>query len=277
MFRSYEPGRDDYVTLIANYLPLQDAYGGPNYFTLDPRRALRHPHRQQRRRRRGPDLPVPVHATACATSRSRSAAQTVSIPLINAGPIVGGAGRPRRPQRARDLHVWRGPRRRDHRRSAADHQRRRPAATRFDKPVDNIGTKTIPDYDAYADQFIYDIDIPGCGDAPAACSSASARSPSRSTSARSSTWSTSRTRSATRATASPIELADKNVTSIALEVPVACLTDGNEPVIGGWTTAPLPRNARAQHDPDVRRARPTHSRRAACRCRASACRWSTRW
>ena len=36
MFRSYEPGRGDYVTLIANYLPLQDPYGGPNYFTLDP-------------------------------------------------------------------------------------------------------------------------------------------------------------------------------------------------------------------------------------------------
>ena len=36
MFRSYEPGRSDYVTLIANYQPLQDAYGGPNYFALDP-------------------------------------------------------------------------------------------------------------------------------------------------------------------------------------------------------------------------------------------------
>ena len=37
MFRSYETGRAGYVTLIANYLPLQDAYGGPNYFTLDPK------------------------------------------------------------------------------------------------------------------------------------------------------------------------------------------------------------------------------------------------
>ena len=36
MFRSYEPGREGYVTLIANYLPLQAPYGGPNYFTLDP-------------------------------------------------------------------------------------------------------------------------------------------------------------------------------------------------------------------------------------------------
>ena len=36
LFRSYEPGREGYVTIIANYLPLQDPYGGPNYFKLDP-------------------------------------------------------------------------------------------------------------------------------------------------------------------------------------------------------------------------------------------------
>ena len=36
MFNSYEAGKAANVTLIANYLPLQDAYGGPNYFSLDP-------------------------------------------------------------------------------------------------------------------------------------------------------------------------------------------------------------------------------------------------
>ena len=36
MFNSYEPGREGYVTIVANYIPLEDAYGGPNYFTLDP-------------------------------------------------------------------------------------------------------------------------------------------------------------------------------------------------------------------------------------------------
>src|SRR5262245_26938096 len=35
LFNSYEPGRDGYVTVIADYVPLQDAYGGPNYFALD--------------------------------------------------------------------------------------------------------------------------------------------------------------------------------------------------------------------------------------------------
>ena len=36
MFKSYEPGREGYVTVIANYQPLQDPGGGPNYFTMDP-------------------------------------------------------------------------------------------------------------------------------------------------------------------------------------------------------------------------------------------------
>src|SRR4030095_5328335 len=36
MFRSYEAGREGFVTLVGDYLPLQDPYGGPNYFTLDP-------------------------------------------------------------------------------------------------------------------------------------------------------------------------------------------------------------------------------------------------
>ena len=35
VFNSYEPGKEDYVTLLANYQPVQAAYGGPNYFTLD--------------------------------------------------------------------------------------------------------------------------------------------------------------------------------------------------------------------------------------------------
>src|SRR5580693_3277906 len=35
MFRSYEPGRSGFVTMIANYIPLQDPEGGPNFFNLD--------------------------------------------------------------------------------------------------------------------------------------------------------------------------------------------------------------------------------------------------
>src|SRR5688572_31484810 len=35
MFRSYEPGRAGFVTLLANYQPLQDPAGGPNFFMFD--------------------------------------------------------------------------------------------------------------------------------------------------------------------------------------------------------------------------------------------------
>src|SRR5205085_10017203 len=35
----------------------------------------------------------------------------------------------------------------------------------------------------------------------------------------------------------PNVLADKNVTTLALEVPADCLTKGDSPIIGGWTTA----------------------------------------
>src|SRR5215204_5061152 len=35
MFRSYEPGRSNFVTFLANYIGLEDAYGGPNFFDLE--------------------------------------------------------------------------------------------------------------------------------------------------------------------------------------------------------------------------------------------------
>ena len=35
------------------------------------------------------------------------------------------------------------------------------------------------------------------------------------------------------------DLEGKNISTIAMEVPIACLTAGNEPVIGAWTTASL--------------------------------------
>ncbi|HYF17270.1 MAG TPA: DUF4331 family protein, partial [Ramlibacter sp.] len=32
MFRSYETGRQDFVTILANYQPFQDPQGGPNFY-----------------------------------------------------------------------------------------------------------------------------------------------------------------------------------------------------------------------------------------------------
>ena len=94
MFRSYEGvaadgsgGRSDYVTLIANYLPLQDPYGGPNYFMLDPN-ALYEIHIdnngdaaedltfQFRFNNKLNDVSLPIGG------------KSVAIPLIQAGPVA---------------------------------------------------------------------------------------------------------------------------------------------------------------------------------------------
>ena len=36
MFRSYETGRQNFVTILANYQPFQDPQGGPNFAMFDP-------------------------------------------------------------------------------------------------------------------------------------------------------------------------------------------------------------------------------------------------
>src|SRR5271155_2272866 len=36
MFNSYESDRSGYVTIVADYQPLEDPFAGPNYYTMDP-------------------------------------------------------------------------------------------------------------------------------------------------------------------------------------------------------------------------------------------------
>src|SRR5688500_7305859 len=35
LFRSYAPGREGFVTMIANFIPFQDPQGGPNFYQFD--------------------------------------------------------------------------------------------------------------------------------------------------------------------------------------------------------------------------------------------------
>ena len=53
---------------------------------------------------------------------------------------------------------------------------------------------------------------------------------------------------------------DKNVTSLIIEVPTDCLTEGNSGVIGGWTTALLPRDRTLLDDPTYDEPATTSSR-----------------
>ena len=109
--------------------------------------------------------------------------------------------------------------------------------SKFYKPTDNIGNKSIADYAGYAAHFVYEVHIPDCA------------LPGRVFVGQrkdgfvvnlGEIFDLVNTNPAGPRDGEPNTLADKNVTSIALEVPINCLTHGKDPVIGAWTTASLP-------------------------------------
>jgi hypothetical protein len=249
MFRSYEAGREGYVTLIANYVPLQDAYGGPNYFALDPDARYRiHIDNtgdgveditfQFRASQLLKDLKVPVGG------------QQVSVPLINIGPISGAPGN-RSPnlnvQESYTLLVTRGPLSHSNGSAYATNPN---GTRRFGKPADNIGEKSIPDYAAYAANFVWDVEIPGCSGNDQGRVFVGQRKESFAVNLGEIFDLVNIENPLGPRDAEPNILADKNVTSFILEVPIGCLTrNAQNPVIGGWTTAALPRNRTLKNNP----------------------------
>ena len=233
MFNSYEPGREGFVTLVANYLPLQDAYGGPNYFTLASDALY--------------EIHVDNNADAAeditfqfrfSTERKGVAlsigGESVAVPLANVGAV--GPGRMDNSQlnvvESYTVDIVRGDRRSGTRESiiaSVD------GAARFMKPVDNIGNKSLPDYESYADSHIYDVMIPGCGNGRVFVGQRKEGFVVN----LGDTFDLINTNPLGPVDGEDNTLEDKNVTSLALEVPIDCLTSGDESVIGGWTTASL--------------------------------------
>ncbi|MBC8058083.1 MAG: DUF4331 domain-containing protein [Rhizobiales bacterium] len=236
LFASYESGRADYVTLIANYQPLQDAYGGPNYFKMDPN-ALYEIHIDNNGDAKE-DLTFQFKfQNAFKAIALPIGNQMVPIPLTQAGQVSSPNAAALNVNEKFTLNVVRGDRRTG---TVAAVTNAAGGSPTFDKPSDNIGVKTIPDYAGYAAQHIYTVNIPGCAmpakvfvgqrqeafavnlgvifdlvNAPVAVITdptlinAAARN----------------------------SIQDKNITTLALEVHKSCLTQGSEPVIGGWTSA----------------------------------------
>ncbi|HVE51524.1 MAG TPA: DUF4331 domain-containing protein [Casimicrobiaceae bacterium] len=242
MFRSYEPGRSNFVTLIANYLPLQDAYGGPNYFKLDPNAiyeihvtnggsAVENITFQFRIRNDLRDNQLNVGGKSISIPIVQNGSSDVDVPNDTALNTVENYS----------INVIRGPRR-----TGSSQEITRVGGTGgalFAKPIDNIGRKTISNYLAYANQHIYDIAIPGCtGNGRVFVGQrkdpfvvnlgeifdlVNIRFPA-----------VELNPLAEFATADV--LARKNVTSFILEVPIDCLTEGKGPIIGGWTSSSVP-------------------------------------
>ena len=234
MFRSYEPGRSAFTTIIADYLPLQNPGDGPNYYTLD-QDALYEIHIDQN----GDGVEDLTFQFRFANYLRNIAltigGKSVAIPLVQAG-VVSGINSPNlNVVEQYTVTMVKGDSRTGARSSitnAAD------GNTAFEKPADNIGDKTFggsTGYATYAAAHTYNINIPGCSTAgrmfvgqrkdPFALALGQIfdlinLNPLGATSG------------------NKDYLAQKNVTSLVLELPTACIV-GSDPVIGGWTTASM--------------------------------------
>ena len=242
MFRSYESGREGYVTMIANYVPLQDAYGGPNYFAMDATAAYdihidnSGDAREDLTFRFRFTNTIQDIALMVGTGANQ---QTVAVPLVTTAPGGIGPGIQDRTGLNRietyTVDIIRGGRRTGG--TAITNAAGGSTPSVFTKPLDNVGVKSIPDYAAYAASHVYSINIPGCGQAGKMFVGQRKEGFAVNLGE---VFDLVNTNPIGPPDGEPNILADKNVTSLMLEVPTSCLTANNDPVIGGWTTASLP-------------------------------------
>ena len=246
MFMSYETGRSGYVTLIANYQPLQDAYGGPNYFKMDPN-ALYEIH-VDNNGDAVEDISFQFRFNNTLANSGKGVElpignANVAIPLTQAGAVSTVADGHLNVAETYTVKVVRGDRRKG---TSAFLTKAGTNTTTFEKPVDYIGDKTLGNsaaYEAYAQQHIHNVTIPGCG-MPAKVFVGQ----------RQDGFAVNLGPIFDLVNATPAQILnpdlknafaansiqDKNVTTIALEVHKSCLTaSSGDPVIGGWTTASL--------------------------------------
>lgn len=252
-FNSYEDGRDDYITLIANYNPTQAAYSGPNYFPLDEN-ALYEIHIDND----GDALEdltfqfdFSNQAPAGGILQFPIGGQSVPSILRNVAPITASAA----PGLAytETFHM----RLATEGASTGTVLSKPSGDTTFSKPVDNIGAKTFgpaPAYENYARTFIEHFKMPGCDTNgrvfvgqrldPFKISLGETFDlvnfvPIDGASAVGAAFPTAVQQNPARN-----DLAENNVTTIALEVPKKCVIGSGNGVIGTWTTASLPETTR---------------------------------
>lgn len=245
MFRSYEPGRAGFVTFVANYQPLQDPYAGPNYFELDSKGIY-----EIKIDNDGDgveDITFQFRFTNALQNLTVNAGGVnVPVPLVQTGQI-GVNGNPNdignlNVHESYSITLIYGGRSHSVTNAATN-------ATQFEKPVDNIGFKTLPEYAAYAAAHTYNIQIPGCG-VNGRVFVGQRKDPFVVNLGETfDLINIANPIGEAYANAGRDDLADKNVTSLELELPISCLQK-HDSVIGAWTTASRPRNEDNDHDSD---------------------------
>ncbi len=235
MFRSYETGRQNFVTVLANYQPFQDPQGGPNFYMFSPD-ALYEIHIDN-----NGDAVEDLTFQFRFTNTSKATALTigtksVKIPLINSGVIAGVNPAALNVRETFTIDVLRGGRRT----ARSSITKATGGGAVFDKPVDNIGDKSFGSatgYATYANQHVYDVTIPGCSTAGRVF-----------VGQRKEPFYIAVGKAFDLFNLNPLglevggnnnDLEAKNVSTLAMELPIACLTAGTDPVIAAYTSASL--------------------------------------
>lgn len=233
MFRSYEAGRTDYVTILANYFPLQDSYGGPNYFDLETA-GLYEIHIDNDGDNREDITFSFDFSTVLASAALPIGSKNIPVPLVIVGGVGPGANDTANVNSRQEysVNVVRGDRRAGDSQAVSNSSS---GATTFRKPLDYIGPKSIPNYQAYANSHVYSISIPGCS-APGRVFVGQRQESFAVNLGALFDLVNLNPLGAPDAVENPI--GNKNITTLALEIPSSCLVDG-DPVIGAWTTASL--------------------------------------
>jgi hypothetical protein len=242
LFNSYETGRAGYVTLLANYIPLEDPQGGPNYFLLDDN-ALYEISVDNTGSGKA-DLTFQFRFTTTTTGLTVPVgSKMVPVPLVNIGPVSAGSSGAQNVAQTYTLTLVTGDRRTG---TAKAITNAITGSEIFAKPLDNIGNKSIANYAVYAGTFIYPITIPGCTAGHGRVFVGQRQDPffldlGGTFDLVNYTYPVTQlvpagTSPRNYATNS---LAGFNVTTLALEIPAACLANGSDPVIGAYTTASL--------------------------------------
>lgn len=237
MFRSYETGRSSFVTLLANYIPFQDPQGGPNFYMFNPN-ALYEIHIDN-----NGDGVEDLTFQFRFTNTSKATALTVGgkqvkIPLINSGPISGVNPGALNVRETFTVDVVRGTRRGGTRASVTNAAG---GAATFDKPVDNIGDKSFggaTGYATYAAQHVYNVNIPGCA-TPGKVFVGQRKESFYIAVGKIFDLFNFNPLGTNEISGNNNDLEAKNISTLALELPISCVTAGTEPVIGAFTTASL--------------------------------------